>query len=69
MPAPFQAIVQPLIPGIVKAIHESLALGIASTFWISIAAAALAAVLVVFLKTSPITGTATAPSTEARTAD
>jgi len=68
VPPPFQAIVQPLIPGIVKAIHESLALGIASTFWISIIAAALAAILVLFLKTSPLGSTAPAPSSEPGTA-
>jgi EmrB/QacA subfamily drug resistance transporter len=68
VPPPFQAIVQPLIPGIVKAIHESLALGIASTFWISIIAAALAALLVLFLRTGPVMSAAPAPSSEPGTA-
>jgi EmrB/QacA subfamily drug resistance transporter len=49
VPEPFRPIVAPLIPNIVQAIHEAFAIAIASTFWISIAAALLAAVLVLFL--------------------
>ena len=49
-PLPFQPIVQPLIPGIVQAVHESIALGIASTYWVSIGAAILAAFAVLFLR-------------------
>lgn len=66
VPAAFRPFVEPLIPAIVKSIHEALALGIASTFWISIAAAALAAVLVLFLKTTPLSSVAAArqPETE-----
>ena len=45
--------VEPLIPGIVDAIHQSFAIAISSTFWICIAAALLAAVLVLFLKEVP----------------
>ncbi len=54
VPAQFQAVVQPLIGGIVQAIHEALAIGIASTFWIGITAAVLAAVFVLFLKELPM---------------
>jgi disulfide bond formation protein DsbB len=68
VPPAFQPIVQPLIPGIVTSIHEALALGIASTFWISIIAAALAAVLVVFLRPAPLTRSAPGPSSEVGTA-
>jgi EmrB/QacA subfamily drug resistance transporter len=53
VPAPFQALVAPLIPQIVQAFHEAFALAIASTFWVSIGAAILAAVLVVFLRVQP----------------
>jgi EmrB/QacA subfamily drug resistance transporter len=55
VPEPFRAIVEPLIPNIVQAIYEAFALAIASTFWVSIGAAVLAAVLVLFL---PATGRA-----------
>jgi len=54
VPAPFQDLVKPLIPGIVQAIHESFAIAIASTFWVSIGAALLAAVFVLFLKERPM---------------
>jgi EmrB/QacA subfamily drug resistance transporter len=53
-PGPFQAVVQPLIPGIVKAVHESFAIGIASTYWVSIGAALIAAGFVLFLKEQPM---------------
>jgi len=58
VPAAFRPFVEPLIPAIVKSIHEALALGIASTFWVSIGAAVLAAVLVLFLKDVPRVGAA-----------
>ena len=64
VPAAVRPLVEPLIPAIVKSIHEALAIGIASTFWISIVAASLAAVLVLFLKTSPVGTAATAPRRE-----
>jgi EmrB/QacA subfamily drug resistance transporter len=57
VPAQFQDLVKPLIPGIVQAIHESFAIAIASTFWISIGAALLAAVFVLFLKERPMGST------------
>ena len=41
-------------PQIVQAIHEAFAIAIASTFWVSIAAAILAAVLVLFLRDIPV---------------
>jgi hypothetical protein len=53
VPPAFRQLVEPLVPAIVTSIHEALALAIASTFWISIVAAVLAAVLVVFLRESP----------------
>jgi EmrB/QacA subfamily drug resistance transporter len=53
VPAPFRSFVEPYIPHIVQAFHEAFALAIASTFWVSIGAAILAAVLVVFLRYEP----------------
>ena len=53
VPEALRPFVQPLIPAIVNAIHEALALGIASTFWVSIGAAVLAAILVLVLKETP----------------
>jgi EmrB/QacA subfamily drug resistance transporter len=53
VPALFRPLVQPLIPQIVQAFHEAFALAIASTFWVSIGAAILAAVLVLFLRYRP----------------
>ena len=53
-PPAAQAQVQPLIPGIVQAVHESFSLAIASTFWVSIAAALIAAVAVLFLREVPM---------------
>jgi EmrB/QacA subfamily drug resistance transporter len=50
IPEAFRAFVQPFIPAIVTSIHEAFAIAIASTFWVSIGAAALAAVLVLFLR-------------------
>jgi len=63
VPEAARAFVQPFIPAIVTSIHEALALGIASTFWISIVAAGLAAVLVLFLKDSPAPVTVAADAT------
>jgi EmrB/QacA subfamily drug resistance transporter len=47
---PARAFIEPIIGQIVMALREALALAIASTFWISIGAALLAAVFVLFLK-------------------
>jgi MFS family permease len=55
VPPAFQALVAPFIPKIVQAFHEAFALAIASTFWVSIGAAVLAAVLVLFLRDQPRT--------------
>ena len=50
VPDQFKALVEPLIPQIVAGIHEAFSLAVASTFWIGIAGAALAALAVLFLK-------------------
>ncbi|MGH2407874.1 MAG: MDR family MFS transporter [Candidatus Limnocylindrales bacterium] len=50
VPAEQQAFVQPLIPGIVHAIHEAFSLALASTFYGGIIGALVAAVFVLFLR-------------------
>jgi EmrB/QacA subfamily drug resistance transporter len=50
LPAPLQ----PLIPNIVMGIYEALSLAIASTFWIGIGAALLAAAAALLLKEAPM---------------
>lgn len=49
-PEPFRPFVEPFIAGIVTSIHEAFALAIASTFWVGIAAAIIAAVFVLFVR-------------------
>ena len=50
VPAPFRAVVEPLIPALVTSIHQAFALAIGTTFWVGIAAAVIAAVFVVFVR-------------------
>jgi MFS family permease len=57
VPEAFRSIVAPLIPQIVQAFHEAFAIAISSSFWISIGAALLAVVLVLFLRDIPVHGT------------
>jgi EmrB/QacA subfamily drug resistance transporter len=45
---------QGLIPAIVNAVHQSFSIAIASTFWIGIVGAVIAAVLVLFLREVPM---------------
>ena len=54
VPAAFRSFVEPFIDQIVLSIHQAFALAIASTFWVSIGAAILAAVLALFLRKSPV---------------
>ena len=54
VPPAFQAFVQPFIAPIVLSIHQALSNAIAATFWLSIGAALLAAVLVLFLPGEPL---------------
>ncbi len=53
LPAQARPFVEPFINQIVLSIHEAFALAISSTFWVSIGAALLAAVLVLFLRATP----------------
>jgi EmrB/QacA subfamily drug resistance transporter len=54
VPAQFRSLVEPFIAQIVLSIHQAFAIAIASTFWVSIAAAILAAVFVLFLRDIPV---------------
>lgn len=54
VPPDLQAGVAPLIPGIVFGIHEAFSIALASTFWVGIAAALVAAVFVLFLREEPM---------------
>jgi EmrB/QacA subfamily drug resistance transporter len=62
VPPAFRSFVEPIIPNIVNAIHEALAIAISSTFWVSIGAALIAAALALLLKVAPIGASATAAS-------
>jgi EmrB/QacA subfamily drug resistance transporter len=54
VPEAFRAQVEPFIPAIVQAIHEAISVATASTFYIGIAAAVIAAGFVLMLKEVPI---------------
>ncbi|HUQ44579.1 MAG TPA: MDR family MFS transporter [Candidatus Limnocylindria bacterium] len=58
IPEAFRALVEPFVPAIVTSIHEAFAIAIASTFWVSIGAAALAAIIVLFLPRTDAPGAA-----------
>ena len=60
VPEAFRSFVAPFIPNIVTAVHQAFAIAIASTFWVSIGAAVLAAVIVLFLKEQPVRAAAMA---------
>jgi EmrB/QacA subfamily drug resistance transporter len=53
LPAQARPFVEPFINQIVLSIHEAFAIAISSTFWVSIGAALLAAVFVLFLQDLP----------------
>ena len=53
-PEQIRPFIEPLIPQIVQAIHESFSLAIASSFWIGIVAALVAGVLCLFIQEKPL---------------
>jgi hypothetical protein len=57
VPAEQQPFVEPLIPGIVQAIYDSVSIAIATSFWVGIAAAIVAAIVVVFIPEVPMRDT------------
>ena len=50
VPPAFRAVVEPLIPQLVLSIQQAFALAIATTFWVGIGAAVIAAVFALFLR-------------------
>jgi EmrB/QacA subfamily drug resistance transporter len=50
VPEASRATLAPIVPNIVHAVHEAFTIALASTFWIGIAGALIAAVLVLFLR-------------------
>jgi len=54
VPEAFRPAVQPIIPNIVHGIHEAFSIALASTFWVGIVGALIAAVLVLFLHEVPM---------------
>ena len=54
LPQAVRPIVEPLIPNIVAGIHEAFSIALASTFWIGIVGAIIAAVFVLFLREEPM---------------
>ena len=57
VPASQQAAIQPLIPQIVAGIYEAVSIAIASTFWVGIVAAVVAAFFIIFLPEVPMRAT------------
>jgi MFS family permease len=54
LPDNVKPIVEPLIPNIVQGIHDAFSIALASTFWVGIVGALIAAVCVVFLHEVPM---------------
>jgi EmrB/QacA subfamily drug resistance transporter len=54
VPEALKPAVAPIIPNIVQGIHEAFSIALASTFWVGIAGAIIAAVLVLFLREEPM---------------
>ena len=69
LPADAKPLIEPLIPNIVKGIHDAFSIALASTFWVGIVGALIAAVCVLFLREEPMRQTfefeATAPEESA----
>jgi EmrB/QacA subfamily drug resistance transporter len=64
-PAQFRPIVEPFVDAIVASIYQAVSISIASTFWVGIVAALLAAVAVLFLKEEPMRETFEVPEVTA----
>jgi EmrB/QacA subfamily drug resistance transporter len=65
LPPEARAFVEPFIDQLVLSIHQAFAIAISSTFWVSIGAAVLAALLVLFLRNIPAFGAPDADEAEA----
>jgi EmrB/QacA subfamily drug resistance transporter len=64
VPTDQQPFVEPMIPGIVAAIYDSVSIAIASSFWVGIAAAIVAVIVVVFIPEVPMRATFEMPEAE-----
>jgi EmrB/QacA subfamily drug resistance transporter len=64
VPEAARATVQPMIPGIVQAIHEAFSIALAATFWVGVAGAIVAAIFVLFLPEVPMRATFEIPEPE-----
>ncbi|MEK6206023.1 MAG: hypothetical protein AABM32_00105 [Chloroflexota bacterium] len=62
-PAAARAQLEPFVPAIVDAIHRAFSIATASTFTFGIAAAAVALIVVAFLRETPARATATEDET------
>ena len=54
LPDSVKPIVEPLIPSIVQGIHNAFSIALASTFWVGIVSALIAAAFVLFLREEPM---------------
>jgi EmrB/QacA subfamily drug resistance transporter len=54
VPDAFRSVVEPLVPNIVTGIHQAFSIGIASSFWVGIVAALVAAACALFLPEAPM---------------
>jgi EmrB/QacA subfamily drug resistance transporter len=57
LPANLVSVIQPILPNIVRGIYDAVSIAIASTFWVGIVAAVIAAVTVLFLHEAPMRAT------------
>ncbi len=57
VPEQARATIAPLVPNIVEGIHQAFSIALASTFWVGIVAALVAAVCMIFLKEAPMRAT------------
>ncbi|MGZ6315097.1 MAG: hypothetical protein ACXWNI_05665, partial [Candidatus Limnocylindrales bacterium] len=57
VPEQARATIAPLVPNIVEGIHQAFSIALASTFWVGIVAALVAAVAMLFLKEAPMRAT------------
>src|SRR4051794_3294582 len=64
VPEALRSTVQPLIPAIVGGIHQAFSIALASTFWVGIAGALVAAAFVMFLPEAPMRQTFEAEAPE-----
>jgi len=54
VPEAFKSVVEPLIPNIVDGIYQAFSIALASTFWVGIVGALVAAALCLFLRETPM---------------